>query len=207
MNELLLRRRLAVDNGLPYSAEVEYLESTGTQWIDTGITCRSYDGITATFQANGLQAGSNAYFFFGQGQTYSAYNLELFTATASTKISFCLQGNTDITLDYTQKFNIDVRNKIATFTDELGQTIGTANRSRFSDYTCRYTMAVFATHRLNVLRKGHVRCFKFQIIQDSVIVLDLIPVRVRRVGYMYDKVSGRLFGNAGTGSFILGNDV
>jgi hypothetical protein len=37
-------------------------------------------------------------------------------------------------------------------------------------------------------------------------IADFIPVRVGQVGYMYDKVSGTLFGNAGTGSFILGSD-
>lgn len=37
--------------------------------------------------------------------------------------------------------------------------------------------------------------------------MDLISVRVGQVGYMYDKVSGQLFGNAGTGTFVLGNKV
>ena len=39
------------------------------------------------------------------------------------------------------------------------------------------------------------------------ILRDFIPVRVGNVGYMYDKVSGQLFGNSGTGSFILGPDT
>ena len=38
------------------------------------------------------------------------------------------------------------------------------------------------------------------------LLLDLIPVRKGQVGYMYDRVSGQLFGNAGTGDFILGAD-
>ena len=38
-------------------------------------------------------------------------------------------------------------------------------------------------------------------------VADFIPVRVGSVGYMYDRVSGKLFGNAGTGDFVLGPDV
>jgi len=37
--------------------------------------------------------------------------------------------------------------------------------------------------------------------------MDLIPVRVGQVGYMYDKISNKLFGNSGTGSFILGPDL
>ena len=41
---------------------------------------------------------------------------------------------------------------------------------------------------------------------DGTLVRDFIPVRVGDVGYMYDRVSGQLFGNAGTGEFIIGPD-
>ena len=37
--------------------------------------------------------------------------------------------------------------------------------------------------------------------------MNLIPVRCGTTGYMYDSVSGTLFGNAGTGDFIVGTDV
>lgn len=36
--------------------------------------------------------------------------------------------------------------------------------------------------------------------------MDFIPVRKGNVGYMFDRVSGQLFGNAGTGAFIIGPD-
>jgi hypothetical protein len=37
--------------------------------------------------------------------------------------------------------------------------------------------------------------------------MDLLPVRCGTVGYMYDRVSGTLFGNDGTGGFVVGADV
>ena len=40
----------------------------------------------------------------------------------------------------------------------------------------------------------------------NITVRDLIPVRKGTTGYMYDKVSGQLFCNAGKGAFILGPD-
>jgi hypothetical protein len=53
-----------------------------------------------------------------------------------------------------------------------------------------------------------IKCFAFQLWDaNSVLIRDIIPVRVGNVGYMYDNVSGQLFGNAGTGNFILGNDI
>jgi hypothetical protein len=41
---------------------------------------------------------------------------------------------------------------------------------------------------------------------EGVLTEHFIPVRVGTTGYMYDKVSGQLFGNVGTGDFILGAD-
>lgn len=38
-------------------------------------------------------------------------------------------------------------------------------------------------------------------------VRDFIPVRVGQTGYLYDRVSGQLFGNLGSGDFILGPDI
>lgn len=208
MGTLLNRRRyMGGGSALPYDAEIEYLESTGTQYIDTGIACASYDGVKAKLQANGERLGGNAYMFFGQGLTYSSNNFELFTATDNSRISFCLTGNTDVAIDYTKIFSVNVENKIATYTDESGQVIGVANRSQIGDYTAAFTMAIFAIQRYSYIKTTHnVRCFNFQIIQSSIVVMDLIPVRVGQTGYMYDKVSGQLFGNAGTGDFVLGQD-
>lgn len=51
------------------------------------------------------------------------------------------------------------------------------------------------------------KIYSVQISQGNQIVMDLIPVRVGNVGYMFDKISGNLYGNNGTGSFTLGPDV
>lgn len=42
---------------------------------------------------------------------------------------------------------------------------------------------------------------------SSILVRDFIPMRVGTVGYMLDLVSGKLFENKGTGNFVLGPDV
>lgn len=51
------------------------------------------------------------------------------------------------------------------------------------------------------------RISNVRISKGSEIVRDFIPVRIGTTGYMYDKVSRQLFANAGTGRFVLGNDV
>lgn len=52
-----------------------------------------------------------------------------------------------------------------------------------------------------------MRIGSFCVTRSGVKILDLIPVRKKTVGYMYDRVSGKLFGNAGSGDFVLGPDV
>ena len=46
-----------------------------------------------------------------------------------------------------------------------------------------------------------------QITKGDSLVRDYIPVRKGTVGYLYDRVTRKLFGNAGTGDFVLGPDV
>jgi hypothetical protein len=46
-----------------------------------------------------------------------------------------------------------------------------------------------------------------QIFRNGVLLRDFVSVRVGQKGYLYDRVSRQLFGNAGTGDFIIGNDV
>lgn len=43
--------------------------------------------------------------------------------------------------------------------------------------------------------------------RDGILIRDFIPVRVGQVGYLFDKISGKLFGNSGTGKFVLGPDI
>ena len=53
MSMMNLRRRSMSGKKLPYDAEIEYLESTSTQWIDTGINPRG----GATFD---MEVGASA---------------------------------------------------------------------------------------------------------------------------------------------------
>lgn len=51
------------------------------------------------------------------------------------------------------------------------------------------------------------KIFRYKHYQNMVAVRDMLPVRVGTTGYMYDTVTGRLFGNNGTGTFQFGLDI
>ena len=65
---------------------------------------------------------------------------------------------------------------------------------------------LFVQDDTTTARNSTAKLFSFQAYTGDTLSIDLIPVRVGQVGYMYDKISGQLFGNSGTGNFILGPD-
>lgn len=50
------------------------------------------------------------------------------------------------------------------------------------------------------------RIYYAKLYSNNVLVRDFIPVRIGTAGYMYDRVTRRLFGNAGAGDFVIGPD-
>lgn len=52
-----------------------------------------------------------------------------------------------------------------------------------------------------------MRLYSASISLGGNLVRDMIPARAGQVGYLYDKVSGQLFANQGTGNFVLGPDL
>ena len=191
---------------LPYDAEVEYLESSGTQWIDTGIVRNLSTKIryittimpmTASSTTNGpraLYVGTQGYFYFG----YINGMLQAGQSGA---------GSTGIPISFNQFYNIDV-----TFDPILKQMNIECNgiTKQYSNFTYSNvpTNATVWLFRINndTVCVGASRFKATKIYKNDILVMDFIPVRVGTIGYMYDKVSGQLFGNAGTGDFILGPD-
>ena len=154
-----------------YDAQVEYLESTGTQYIDTGFT------------PNG---GNSSY------QMASVYNNSDVTASSS----FKFQSNNRYILDLDKNKYTVYKNSVEVYS----YSHPTGN------FQLIHSIELF---RLNIAtpRYGKLRLYSSIIYDDGVLVRDLIPVRCGTVGYMFDRVSGHLFGNAGTGDFIFGADV
>jgi hypothetical protein len=82
----------------------------------------------------------------------------------------------------------------------------TVNGSTYTQSGAYYNKRLITLFKANF--SGAFKLYAFKIYdENNVLVRDYIPVRVGDVGYMYDKVSGQLFGNAGTGEFVLGSDI
>ena len=193
-------------NPLPYDAEVEYLESTGTQYIDTGITPGD-NAVEWEFSFEYTKPSSGAEGIFGSRQTATAYRPDGYNV-------FALSSG--LRLDCTSRSGI-YSNPTNPVLLEFGSSNTTVNGRNYHNGTkaaCDYSLCIFAINTAGNITasgsRGKGKIYYCKIWKSGVLVRDYIPVRVGSgagaVGYLYDRVSGTLYGNAGTGSFTAGPD-
>ena len=193
---------------LPYDAEVEYLQgdgvarimlddrySTEKKYIGIGITEESYTGRFAGAEqgrrakyvgatSGGIEAKlsspGDSFIVRVDGATpYKCYDY----IADGVNISISLDGNVLSSKATTVKIPY-VANKM-----ELFAIRGTSSSSE-------------------IVGTWTGLCYYFKLVTvEGETALDLIPVRKDGVGYMYDRVSGKLYGNAAdSGAFIIGPD-
>lgn len=196
----LVRQRLPY-----YDAEVEYLESTGAQWIDTGIVMTQDHSATLEF----MVLNSSAAYLTIFGARYKSTGNRAFDFWRSNNGSEVYQSFDGIRGAYAPNIS-DFKQK--RLTAELG-SVFTLNGLQvktftgYSSFTTPTTAKLFGmnwTGGAGVQDSGPMRCYSLTIRKSGKTIMDLIPVRKGGIGYMYDKVTGVLFENKGTGSFIIG---
>ena len=202
MGTLLNRRRyMGGGSSLPYDAEVEYIASTGTSgfYINSGV------GKPSTF--NSVMIETTVKFISTSGrQIHGALNA-LYFGVNNNRWETAYNTFRDTADTHTHIFSksLTKSNNIAYFITALdGTPIHTYNAGyRESDFN--NNIGVF-NYDVSSTTGWYAEVYGEKIYLNDVLVRDYIPVRVGQVGYLYDKVSGQLFGNSGTGDFVLGPD-
>jgi hypothetical protein len=197
----------------PYDAEIEYLESTkdGGQYIDLReiVKVRHTDKIDVGLLIDKVEASSWSIYY-----PISAFNTVVKNGYALLLRALPGGGEGATYFNCFNAANVlkGRYNEFNTFHIENGlQTLGdskTTNTftSELDDAGVLLFARLAGTGAVTIAGTwGPISFFKVE--RDGEKIIDLIPVRVGSVGYMYDKVSGKLFGNEGTGAFIIGDDV
>lgn len=189
-------------NALPYDAEIEFLESTGAQYFMTGVYGNAT--IQVDMKAQFLDTSEQVLL----GTRNSTRNSSRIYYMSSGKLSSSIGDINNISssdASSTELHTIKVvagNNQQRLYVDEVAGTSSSSNASRVSTTQ----LAMFALNYGGISLYAKARVYYCSITVSGTLVRDFIPVRVGAVGYMYDRVSGQLFGNAGTGDFILGPD-
>lgn len=188
----------------PSYTELEYIECTGTQYIDTGIVANS-DTTSFEFDYN-LLAKPNTYYGvigarvnynkgrFGaisnKGNTYSYWGID--------SVDYLFKGTATLVGD-----NIITYNRVASKTYYINSTSIINITESFSTGA---TLSLGAIHRQNdnsyIYPAVGLRIKRFKLWENGELVLDLVPAKdTSNVICMFDLISRKYFYNAGTGVF------
>ena len=184
-----------VYQNLPYDAEIEYLESTGTQWIDTGI--RNNTNVKMKFKIKPSSKSGTYFMGVDSGIVFGTNNGVNFRANAVSSINaFDTNAFYSVEMYYSEGRRVCVIDDSETLSSVITRMLdvnilllATSGGSGVPNYYLPWSIS------------------ECKIWENDALVHDFIPVRVGTTGYLYDKVSKQLFGNAGTGDFILGPDI
>lgn len=189
-------RRTLLSALLPKYTELEYIESTGTQYIDTTHTINTNtDSVEFVFQ----NIGTTIYkWFMGEHDNNARFGLGTGDGTAKRNVAY---GPTTYKVADSQIFNTShsfIANANGVFLDGV-------KVANFASFSSKSSIYLFNLNLNNVDYRGLAKIWSYKHYRNSALICDLIPVLDSDgVACMYDKVSGKFFYNKGTGEFIAG---
>ena len=181
--------------------QIEYLQSTGTQWIDTGVVPNQDTGVKIKAKFNSIYNSDTS--LFGSGQSARNRTFEFYLWNGRPSFNYDNYNYEDnIAIKIGDMIIIDWNKNIIDYS--INDTSKPTITRPYRDFYTPYTMGLFAVQRPEGVSIGKVSIYLFQIWQDDILVRDFIPVIKDGTPCMFDKVEGKFYYNAGTGDFIAG---
>lgn len=214
----LMRKKLALMQGIkPYAKEIEYIESSGGQYIDTDLVGKS--GYTLETNMCFTRLATGAYQYFA-GFAYSGSSDRLYyirAANTADRLGYTYGSqNTSTASLYTLVENTYYVLRAVMKADDQrmivdGAQVGSSTYAVLPVSTTKIkNIYMFAINGVNTTLNycyARMKSAKWYDENDN-LVRDFIPVLdYNNVACIYDKVTGRLFYNKGTGDFTPGNVI
>lgn len=171
---------------------LEYIESTGTQYISTGITPTENTKVVIEFNSS-----SSSGVVFGQDSGYKV-NAFMFAMTVvvfdSTKKNISISANAKHTVQVAPKaFKVDN---------------GSSQYIYANKVKAAYPMFLFGNNRNGKFSEGvAMKLYSFKVYENNVLIADYIPCKQGNAVGLYDDVAGAMNLPLGTGDFTAGPSV
>ena len=185
--------------------QVEYIEATGTQFIDTGFVPNKNSGIEITFSAQSYE--NDGAYIYGAGVRSGDTAFELYPWNNTLEFNYgdeCLfagavpPANTKITA-YHKKTNVGFSFDGYTYSGTISN----------QEFTTPYSLTICALHRETILPSQSMRVYDCVIYDGNVIVRNYMPcyrISDKKPG-LYDLIDNKFYGNSGEGEFLHGNPI
>ena len=171
---------------------LEYIESTGTQYISTGITPTENTKVVIEFNSS-----NSSGVVFGQDSGYKV-NAFMFAMTVvvfeSTKKDISISANAKHTVQVAPKaFKVDN---------------GSSQYIYANKVNAAYPMFLFGNNRNGKFSEGvAMKLYSFKVYENDVLIADYIPCKQGNAVGLYDDVAGAMNLPLGTGDFTAGPSI
>lgn len=206
------RRRVMGGSSLPNESEIEYLESNGLQWIDTGYIPNANTQLYVEFSIRKFNPSiRNGTAPFGARSGWGNKQFVLFSPVNDRSTEYFCYGNSYAAISSALQLNTRIICSIDknhwTFTvngTSADYTFSSTESSRLPPWNT--ILFSYSNNGTVAIADNVIDIYRFYVMENDVRILDYKPYRVGSVGYMKDVVNGSLHGNDGTGDFVLGPD-
>ena len=184
---------------------IEYLESTGTQYIDTGYHPNQDTGIKTKVKINSSNTGEG--YLFGSGESSNNRTFECFSWENKIEFNYYDRYVFSPTVKPEDVIIINWNKNIIKYS--INNIVQTTIIGTYATFFSPYQMRIFAITRPTSISRpsatGKIKMYYLQIYDNNALVRDFIPVLdYNGTPCMYDKVEQKFYYNQGTGQFIAG---
>lgn len=177
--------------------QLEYIESSGTQYIDMGIKANQNTRVVVDHHL--YSSGGDAS-IFGAWNGFASNGFIYVVLSSMTSGYWCYaNGTSGINMTATGRHTVDANGNVLTLD---GTTLATATATTFSG---SHNMYLFAHNEAGLASNlATARIYSCKVYDSGTLVRDFVPAVGANGAGMYDRVNGTFYPNAGSGSFSTG---
>ena len=183
-----------------------YIESTGTQYINTGVIANESTEFDIKFYSNNNFTTSGYGTMFGTRQASNSnqfYLTSYGTSTGGGQFRWASSTTNNINMAKQEIMNISLHDRVLTKNDGTTINIGSASAS----FTTPSSISIFALNENgSIVQYGKLCLYSFKLYNGNTIVRNYIPCYRKSDGEigLYDLTNDVFYINQGTGIFIKG---
>lgn len=179
--------------------EVEYIESRGTQYIDTGFKANGNTRVVMVAQFAAAPTANEVLFGARTSATSQNYTL-MYLSSGVLRSDY----NTEYSQEWAGATSVSVdKNKETTTVNGVSKSYTNAT------FQCEYNLYLLCLNNAGTARwYANAKVYTCQVYDNGILIRDFVPcVNSSGAIGLYDIVNGVFYGNSGSGVFVAGDEV
>lgn len=186
--------------------KVEYIESTGSQYIDTELKLNRNSGFYIDFVPENEVTTKNAPNYINAGGAGGNYNtrigISVYKTTDNGELQF-LNEKIDPKITKNERIKMSIINKVVTYNDESTKQLNPQN------ITTSNSLIIFGAHTDPIARFSTMKLYNLRLYDSNNIIRNFIPCyrKSDNVKGLYDSVEGVFYENKNNGDDFIAGEV